>query len=86
MTKTLKHFQRITLVPMQWVDMWLKQTPGGILVSVAVVEKIWPLYVYDRIYNIYIGGFPGGTVVKNSPANTWGNVHLILHLEDLLER
>ena len=78
MTKTLKHFQRIILVPIQWVDTWLKQTPGGNLAKCCSNgEDLAPLCLHDRIYLIYLHrGFPGGTVVKNSPANA-RNVHLI---------
>ena len=46
MTKNLKPSQRIVLVPIQWVDMWLNKALEGILLSVLVVEDIWPLYVY----------------------------------------
>ena len=78
MTKTLKHFQRIILVSIQWIDMWLKQTPGGNLAKCCSSgDDLAPVCLHDRIYLIYLQrGFPGGTVVKNSPANA-RKVHLI---------
>ena len=46
MTKNLKPSQRFVLAPIQWVDMWLNKALEGILLSVLVVEDIWPLHVY----------------------------------------
>ena len=37
------------------------------------IKKMWYIYVHTHIYT---GGFPGGSVVKNLPANT-GDVGLI---------
>ena len=58
--------------------MWLKQTPGGNLAKCCSSgDDLAPVCLHDRIYFIYLQrGFPGGTVVKNSPANA-RKVHLI---------